>query len=177
MNFDDFILKFKVGILRLRNHFGKINSSLTIDSYSRINNAILIFFPIDEKYCRIASYSFKTLNELQDKGVEIHICLSDNLKKLIESINCDKFTYLKNGNNIIKLNKSIDNLKKYDMIIDLNPTTNIAISEIIKNITATYKIGFKSNISDTFYNIQLDLSNNKFLETSYGQIKNILKIS
>ena len=63
------------------------------------------------------------------------------------------------------------------MIIDLNPKPVIDISEMIKDLTAIYKIGFKSKISDAFYNIQLDLSNNRFIETSYARIKNILQIS
>ena len=177
MNFHDFKLKFKVGILTLRSHFGKINSTLTIDNYSKINNSVLIFFPMDENHCRIASYSFKTLNELHEKGVEVNICLSDNLEDLVESINCNKFTYLKNCKIIKKLNNDIDNSKRFDMIIDLNHMPILDISEMINNLTAIYKIGFKSGISDAFYNIQLDLSNNKFLETSYSRIKNILQIS
>ena len=47
----------------------------------------------------------------------------------------------------------------------------------INNLNAVYKIGFKSNLSDSFYNIQLDVTDSKFLETSYGRIKNILQIS
>ena len=63
------------------------------------------------------------------------------------------------------------------MIIDLNPTPIVDIMEMTKKINAIYKIGFKSIISDFFYNIQLDIPENKFIETSYERIKNILKIS
>ena len=177
MNIQDIILKFKVGILTLRTYFGKINSSLTIDKFSKINNSVLIFFPLDENSCRIASYSFKTLNELHAKGVEVNICLSDKMEDLIQMPTCNKFTYLKNGNSIKKFNHRIDETKKYDMIIDLNPSPIIDISQLINKLTAIYKIGFKSKISDAFYNIQLDLTDSKFLETSYGRIKNILQIS
>ena len=177
MNLHEFKLKFKVGILTLRNHFRKINSTLIIDNSSKINNSVLIFFPIDEDHCRIASYSFKTLNELHESGVEVSICLSDKLVGLIEPIHCKKYTYLKKNKCIKKLYNNIDNTKSYDMIIDLNPIPNLDISEIIKDLTAIYKIGFRSGISDAFYNIQLDISNNNFLETSYSRIKNILQIS
>ena len=63
------------------------------------------------------------------------------------------------------------------MIVDLNPNPIFDISEKINNLNAEYKIGFKSNLSDSFYNIQLDVTDSKFLETSYGRIKNILQIS
>tara|TARA_B100000029_G_C17168192_1_gene812239 strand:- start:181 stop:714 length:534 start_codon:yes stop_codon:yes gene_type:complete len=177
MDFQDFKLKFKVVILTLRSHFGKINSTLTINKFSKINNAVLIFFPIDDNNCRIASYSFKTLNELKAKGVEVNICLSDKLQDLVNTISCNKITYLKNGNSIKKFNGAIDKSKRYDMIIDLNPKPIVDISEKINDLSAMYKIGFKSKISDSFYNIQLDLTDSKFLETSYGRIKNILQIS
>lgn len=177
MNFHDITLKFKVGILTLRSHFGKINSTLTIDKFSTIDNSILIFFPIDENNCRIASYSFKSLSELHANGVEVNICLSERLENLVQLPTCNKITYLKNGNSIKKFNHKIDDSKRYDIIIDLNPLPIVDISEKIQNLNANYKIGFKSKISDAFYNIQLDLADSKFLETSYGRIKNILHIS
>ena len=177
MNLHDFNIKFKVGILTLRSYFRKINSTLTIDKVSRINNAILIFFPIDENSCRIASYSFKTLNELNERGLDIRICLSEKLENLVENITCEKYTYQKNGGGISTFPKEIDSIKKYDMIVDLNPNPIFDISEKINNLNAVYKIGFKSNLSDSFYNIQLDVTDSKFLETSYGRIKNILQIS
>jgi len=166
-----------VRILILRTHFKKINSSLTIDKFSTISNSVLIFFPIDENNCRIASYSFKTLNELHSNGIEVNICLSEKLENLVQIPFCNKITYLKSGNSIKKFNHKIDESKRYDMIIDLNPNPIVDIAEKIQNLNAVYKIGFKSKISDTFYNIQLDLADSNFLETSYGRIKNILKIS
>ena len=95
MNLHDFNIKFKVGILTLRSYFRKINSTLTIDKVSRINNAILIFFPINENSCRIASYSFKTLNELSKRGLDIKICLSEKLENLVENIRQRLIEYLK----------------------------------------------------------------------------------
>jgi hypothetical protein len=177
MNLHDFQLKYKVGILTLRTYFKKINSSLTIDNVSRINNDILIFFPFDEDSCRIASYSFQTLNELILREINVKICLSRNLEHLVEKISCDKIIYNNKGNSINSFPEEIDLIKKYDMIIDLNQKPNIDISKKINQLNSGYKIGFKSNYSDSFYNIQLDMTDSKFLETSYGRIKKILKIS
>ncbi|MBC8197530.1 MAG: hypothetical protein H8E60_06560 [Candidatus Marinimicrobia bacterium] len=177
MNLHDFQLKYKVGILTLRTYFKKINSSLTIDNVSRINNDILIFFPFDENSCRIASYSFQTLNELSLRGINVKICLSKNLENLFKNISCEKILYNNKGNTIKSFPKEINVMKKYDMIIDLNPKPNIDISKKINQLNAGYKIGFKSKYSDSFYNIQIDMTDSKFLETSYGRIKKILKIS
>ena len=177
MNFYYFKLNFKLIALNIQSYFKKINHRLAINNISKIDNSIIIFFPIDENQCKIASYKFNSLNDLSEKGIEVNICLSDKYVKFIESINCNKYTYIKNGFNIKKLNNKIDFHKRYDMIIDLNPTPIIDIMEMTRKINAIYKIGFKSIISDFFYNIQLDIPENKFIETSYERIKNILKIS
>ena len=104
------------------------------------------------------------------------ICLAEKLENLVGNIKCEKFIYKKNGKGIESFPKGINFIKKYDVIIDLNPKPIFDISEKINKLNSVYKIGFKSNFSDAFYNIQFDMGDTKFLETSYGQIKNILQI-
>ena len=53
------------------------------------------------------------------------------------------------------------------MIIDLNNEFNYDICYLINTIKSYYKIGFKNNYSDYFYNIQLKAD---ILEDSYNKI-------
>ena len=63
----------------------------------------------------------------------------------------------------------------FDMVIDLNSEFNLSISQLISLLPSKYKVGFSSEFSDWFYNIQFNLSKNSFLEKGYSQIKSLLK--
>jgi hypothetical protein len=61
------------------------------------------------------------------------------------------------------------------MIIDLNSQFNLSLSQLISLIPSKYKVGFLSEFSDWFYNIQFNISKDSFLEKGYSQIKSLLK--
>ena len=61
--------------------------------------------------------------------------------------------------------------EKYDIIIDLNINFSFEISMLINELRSKYKVGFVSNHSDLFYNIQLQ-TNKK--DATYNSIKYLL---
>ena len=62
----------------------------------------------------------------------------------------------------------------FDMVVDLNPKFDFELSKFISHLNAKYTIGFKSDYSDRFYNIQLDVPPSGFLERGYKQMYNII---
>ena len=63
---------------------------------------------------------------------------------------------------------------KYDIIVDLNPKFQLAISRLISLMKSDMKVGFLSDFSDKFYNIQLDISKSGIMEKGFKQINWIL---
>jgi ADP-heptose:LPS heptosyltransferase len=63
---------------------------------------------------------------------------------------------------------------KFDIIVDLNPTFQLAISRFISLLNSEMKVGFVSDFSDRFYNIQLDISKSGIMEKGFKQINWIL---
>jgi len=59
---------------------------------------------------------------------------------------------------------------KLDIIVDLNPTFQLAISRFISLLKSEMKVGFVSDFSDRFYNIQLDISKSGITEKGFKQI-------
>lgn len=177
MNFQEIKLKFRLGILTLRNRFGKIKSTKVIKSNSGLIKSILIFLPHDEKSCRIATYSFQSIFKLEGEGIFYQICIFHDNKSIADgAFNNLQIYKLNEKNGKIILSEDLIKRKKYDMILDLNPSFNLEISECIKSISANYKIGFSSKLSDLFYNIQIDRHHSSFLESDYNRIKSILNI-
>ncbi len=59
-------------------------------------------------------------------------------------------------------------------IVDLNPKFQLAISRLISLMKSDMKVGFSSDFSDKFYNIQLDISKSGIMEKGFKQINWIL---
>ena len=177
MNFKEIKLKFRMGILTLRNRFGEMKSSLTIKSGSGQAESILIFLPLNDNACRIAAYSFRSLHQLEKRGVEYKICVLGNHIPNVDGVLNNLESYkLDENNRKVLLPESVTKRRKFDMILDLNPELNLEISECIAKIPADYKVGFQSKLADAFYNIQIDRDQSVFLEYDYGRIKTILNL-
>ena len=63
---------------------------------------------------------------------------------------------------------------RFDIIVDLNPEFHLGISRLISFLTSDMKVGFASDFSDHFYNIQLNISKSGIMEKGYKQINWIL---
>ena len=84
------------------------------------------------------------------------------------------FNYIKKKNKIVvNDNFKSENIlnKEFDVIIDLNCNFILDIAMIINKLKSNYKIGFKSEYSDSFYNIQFEYNT---LEECYSKINLML---
>lgn len=139
--------------------------------------SILIFLPLDDNACRIAAYSFRSLYQLDKRGVEYKICVFEDHIPIVDGVLTNLELYeLDENNRKVILPESVTKRRKYDMILDLNPELNLEISECIAKIPANYKVGFQSKLADAFYNIQIDRDQSVFLEYDYGRIKTMLNL-
>ena len=57
---------------------------------------------------------------------------------------------------------------------NLNPKFQLSISRFISLLKSELKVGFVSDFSDRFYNIQLDISKTGIMEKGFKQINWIL---
>ena len=60
------------------------------------------------------------------------------------------------------------------MIVNFNVDFNLNLSRIISRYNAPYKVGFKSDYSDIFYNFQLDLSRSGTIEKGFLRVKQLI---
>ena len=85
------------------------------------------------------------------------------------------FNYIKKKGQItLNDNFESENMfnKEFDVLIDLNCNFMLDIAMIINKLKSNYKIGFKSEYSDFFYNIQFQYNT---LEECYSKINLMLK--
>ena len=60
------------------------------------------------------------------------------------------------------------------MLIDLNTNFNLELCKLIDSINCNYKIGFKNQYADYFFNLQLDTFGDDITENSFKRIQKIL---
>lgn len=178
MNFKLHILRSKIHLFSRTGKIGKLASRMKIAREGNTVKNILLCFPVDEPSFRVAAYSFRKFGDTVLKDIQIVLLIPNQYRKLLHFRFGQVITYDYNSeknviitlNEIRKIVKEID----FDMIIDLNPSFNLTISQFISNISAKYKVGFRSEFSDWFYNIQFNLSKTGFLEQEYHKINTLL---
>jgi len=173
LKFNSNILKIKLFYLKIlgkinKNHF-KIN---TFNKSKRVKRALLIF-PFSENDYNVAKYCFRELST--NKSIDYYYLINNIFYSNFHFIGTTYgFNYI-NKNNKIIVNQNFyeDNIlnKNFDVIIDLNSSFLLDIAMIINKIRSNYKIGFKSQYSDLFYNIQFETGT---LEEGYSKINSMI---
>ena len=173
------ILKAKIHLFSKTGKIGKLHSSFNLSSNGVKVKNILIRFPIDEASFRVAAYSFRKVQETTLKETNLIFLVPQKYRELLHFNYGQIFTYqLKEEQDMIFSEDEVRNIVKntnFDMIIDLNSKFNLSLSQLISLIPSKYKVGFHSEFSDWFYNIQFNISKDSFLEKGYSQIKSLLK--
>ncbi len=153
----------------------KINSNISISDNLDQEKTVLMIFPIDKNFFRVASYTYRNLPYNKNKII-FHYIINENFsdsfslrKGEIHKIELDK------KNNIINKNILLNTLKdiNFDIIIDLNIEYEPKIEDFITQ-KSNYKIGFKHKKSDLFYNVQLDISKREIAEKGYQQLMELI---
>ena len=154
----------------------KTKSNISISNKSSGPKTILVLFPFEENFFRVASYSYRNLPYDRD-NIEFHYLINRNFS--------DSFS-LRRGNihkmdlddklNIVNKNSLLAQLNKsnFDIIIDLNISYNQKMEDFILMQDSNYKIGFKHKKSDLLYNVQLDISKSQIAENGYQKILELI---
>ena len=159
MNFKLLKLNLKISWLKFTGKLDIIKNSSNFSSTAIESPRILIILPIDKN---LLSKSMKCISRIMDtyknKNANFIVIVNDNIEDKLNFYNMKKlvFSISKNGK-VTNSKKIIDQIyfDKFDMIIDLNINFSFDISMIINELRSKYKVGFVSDHSDYFYNIQL----------------------
>ena len=156
----------------------KMHSRLQLTLSQGYPESVLIVFPMDEPSFRVACYAFRDLGKHDNKkrkfiflvkeqfGDLFHLQIGD----IMYIRNSDQYTILSDEKSVLQALK----LYKFDIIIDLNPEFHLGISRLISLLRSDMKVGFSSDFSDRFYNIQLNISKSGIMEKGFKQINWIL---
>ena len=154
----------------------KTKSNISISKKSSSPKTILVLFPFEEDFFRVASYSYRNLPYDRD-NIEFHYLINRNFSDSfslrrgnIHKMNLDDKLNIVNKNSLLaQLNKS-----NFDIIIDLNISYNQKMEDFILMQDSNYKIGFKHKKSDLLYNVQLDISKSQIAENGYQKILELI---
>jgi len=153
----------------------KTNSKISISNQPTQPKIVLLIFPIDKDFFRVASYTYRNLPYNKNQTI-FHYVIDDNFsdsfslrKGEIHKIELDKKKNIVNKNILLNRLQEV----KFDIIIDLNIDYEPKIEDFI-NQKSNYKIGFKHKKSDLFYNVQLDISKCEIAEKGYQQLMELI---
>ena len=140
--------------------------------------SVLIVFPMDEPSFRVACYAFRDLGKKDDQKRKFIFLVKEQFEDLFHLRmrdtmliqNSDQYTILSDEKSVLQALKQY----KFDIIVDLNPEFHLGISRLISFLTSDMKVGFASDFSDCFYNIQLNISKSGIMEKGFKQINWIL---
>ena len=140
--------------------------------------SVLIVFPMDEPSFRVACYAFRDLRKKDGKRRKFIFLVKEQFKDLFY-LQMGDTMFIQHSNQYTILSDEklvLQALKEYkfDIIVDSNPEFHLGIARLISFLTSDMKVGFVSDFSDHFYNIQLNISKSGIMEKGFKQINWIL---
>ena len=178
MNLKLLKLRWRLFFWTITGRIKKMHSRLQLTLSQGNPENILIIFPMDEPTFRVACYAFRVLGKDNVYKKQFIFIVKEQFKDLFH-LRIGNSMYINHSDNdtIVAGEKLLlQSLKqnKFDIIVDLNPTFQLAISRFISLLNSEMKVGFVSDFSDRFYNIQLDISKSGIMEKGFKQINWIL---
>lgn len=168
---------------KIKNLFSKKQSNHKIEksniSISKVSSSpknILVIFPFDENFFRVASYAYRNL-PYDKKQINFHYLINSNFSDSFSLRRGSTHQFSLNNNfEIIGLKDIIDKLNttNFDIIIDLNISYDSKVENFILMQDSNFKIGFKHDKSDLLYNVQLDISKSQIAENGYQKILELI---
>jgi len=175
MNFKLLKLNLKIAWLKLVGKLGKISDSSDFSSIRIDSPRILIILPIEQE---LISKSMKCISGIIDsyksRNAKFSFIINNRIEDKLNFYNIKTLTLnISKRGNVNNSKKILDEIyfEKYDIIIDLNINFSFEISMLINGLRSKYKVGFVSNHSDLFYNIQLQ-TNKK--DATYNSVEYLL---
>ena len=171
-------LRCKIFFWIVTGRIKKLHSRLQLTHSQGTTENILIIFPADEPSFRVAYYTFRDIGKKSGQKLNFIFLVKEQFRDLfhlrIGDImyirNSDQYTILSDEKSVLRALKQY----KFDIIVDLNPEFHLGISRLISFLTSDMKVGFSSDFSDCFYNIQLNISKSGIMEKGFKQINWIL---
>lgn len=171
-------LRWKIFFWTMTGRIKKMQSRLQLTLSHGNPENILIVFPLDEPSFRVACYAFRDLGKNNVQKRKFIFIVREQFRELFHIRIGDSMFIKHSDKNIILSGEKLllQSLKqnKFDIIVDLNPKFQLAISRLISLLKSEMKVGFASDFSDQFYNIQLDISKSGIMEKGFKQINWIL---
>ena len=133
---------------------------------------------MDEPSFRVACYAFRDLGKQDGQKRKFIFLVKEQFNDLFhlrvgDTIfirYSDQYTILSDERSVLQTIKQYE----FDIIVDLNPEFHLGISRLISLLKSDMKVGFSSDFSDRFYNIQLNISKSGIMEKGFKQINWIL---
>ena len=150
-------------------------SNISISKNPSKPKNILILFPLNEDFFRVASYAYRNL-PYSKRQISFHYIVNDDFTDFFSLRRGTIHKYLLNAKNkIINKDILIKELKKYDfdIIIDLNINYEPELIDFI-NKESNYKIGFQHKYSDELYNVQVSISKSSIAEKGFQKILELI---
>jgi|TARA_B110001454_G_scaffold216352_1_gene239429 hypothetical protein len=171
-------LRWKIFFWTMTGRIKKMQSRLQLTLSHGNPENILIVFPLDEPSFRVACYAFRDLGKNNVQKRKFIFIVREQFRELFH-LRIGDSMFIKHSDKDIILSGEkllLQSLKqnKFDIIVDLNPKFQLAISRLISLLKSEMKVGFASDFSDQFYNIQLDISKSGIMEKGFKQINWIL---
>jgi len=171
-------LRLRIFIWTTTGRIKKMHSRLQLTLSQGNPENILIVFPIDEPSFRVACYAFRDLGKKDEQKVKFIFLIKEQFADLFHILkgetiliqHSDQYAMLSDERSLLQTLKQ----KKFDIIVDLNPVFHLGVARLISLLTSDMKVGFASDFSDQFYNVQLDISRSGIMEKGYKQINWIL---
>ena len=167
-------LRWKIFFWTITGRINKLHSRLQLTLTSGYPECALIVFPMDEPSFRVACYAFRDLGKQDGQKRKFIFLVKEQFKELFHLQigdtmfiqNSDQYTILSDEKSVLQALKQY----KFDIIVDLNPEFHLGISRLISLLKSDMKVGFSSDFSDRFYNIQLNISKSGIMEKGFKQI-------
>ena len=171
-------LRWRIFFWTITGRINKMHSRLQLTLSQGYPESVLIVFPMDEPSFRVACYAFRDLGKQDSQKRKFIFLVKEQFKDLFHLRmgdtmlirNSDQYTILSDEKSVLQELKQY----KFDIIIDLNPEFYLGISRLISLLISDMKVGFSSDYSDRFYNIQLNISKSGIMEKGFKQINWIL---
>ncbi len=157
-------LKLKIQWLLLIGQIRKMDFPINMPAHNQKYRSALISFPLQDEFFRLALFSFKNILEDADLRSVYILLIAEKYRSL----------YHHSLQNVIFYDpqkfEALPRPKPVELVINLNPDFQLPMDQYLGQVNARYRIGFKSDFSDIFYNIQFDAGKTAILERIYHHI-------
>ena len=170
-------IKKKIAQYIIKRKFLSNSSEVNFNNFFKESVSFLVIMPINE-HDFVFTFEILKYLKIHDKSVTV-LCQAPRVNTIPEK---EKFKIISYG--ITDVSKFylpekvyLEHLEKknYDVIIDLNHDENLFCSAMSNFFNSKYRVGFKKNNSDNYYNFQIQ-NDERNSEISYRNLLNSLQM-